>query len=96
MFLDSFLLSVVSVIQIIINIYTWIIIIAVLLSWVNPDPYNPIVQTIYKLAAPAYRLVSKIPTRIGAVDLAPLIIILALQFIKFISILIGNLARAYL
>ncbi|WP_297192928.1 YggT family protein [uncultured Campylobacter sp.] len=93
MLLDSFIISVISVIQIIINIYMWIIIIAALISWVNPDPYNPIVQTLYKLAAPAYRLVSKIPTRIGAVDLAPLIIIIALQFI---SIFIGNLAKAYI
>lgn len=93
MLLDSFIISVISVIQIIINIYMWIIIIAALISWVNPDPYNPIVQTLYKLASPAYRLVSKIPTRIGAVDLAPLIIIIALQFI---SIFIGNLARAYI
>lgn len=87
---DSFVLSVISVVQIIITAYMWVIIIAALVSWVQPDPYNPIVQILYKLAAPAYRLIRFIPTRIGSIDLAPLVIIILLQFI---SILIGNLAR---
>ena len=87
---NSLLLSVISVLTIIINAYMWVIIIAALISWVQPDPYNPIVQILYKLAAPAYKLISFIPTRIGSIDLAPLVIIILLQFI---SILIGNLAR---
>lgn len=87
---DSFVLSVISVVQIIITAYMWVIIIAALVSWVQPDPYNPIVQILYKLAAPAYKLIRFIPTRIGSIDLAPLVIIILLQFI---SILIGNLAR---
>lgn len=87
---NSFLLSVIGVIQILINAYMWVIIITALISWVNPDPYNPIVQILYKLSAPAYRLVRIIPTRIGAIDLAPLIIIIILQFI---NILIGNISR---
>lgn len=87
---NSLLLSVIQVAQIIINAYMWIIIIAALISWVQPDPYNPLVQLLYKLAAPAYRLISFIPTHIGSVDLAPLVIIILLQFL---SILIGNLAR---
>ncbi|EOI3811528.1 YggT family protein, partial [Campylobacter jejuni] len=41
MVIDSFIISIFQVLQIVINIYTWIIIIAALLSWVNPDPYNP-------------------------------------------------------
>ena len=87
---DSLLLSIISVVSILINAYMWIIIIAALISWVQPNPYNPIVQLLYKLAAPAYRLISFIPTRIGSVDLAPLVIIIILQFI---NILITNLAR---
>ncbi|HEF5629647.1 TPA: YggT family protein, partial [Campylobacter jejuni] len=41
MVIDSFIISIFQVLQIVINIYTWIIIITALLSWVNPDPYNP-------------------------------------------------------
>ncbi|ELR5022653.1 YggT family protein, partial [Campylobacter jejuni] len=50
MVIDSFIISIFQVLQIVINIYTWIIIITALLSWVNPDPYNPIVQILYKLS----------------------------------------------
>lgn len=93
MIIDSLILSLIQILQIIINIYMWIIIISALISWVNPDPYNPIVQILYKLSAPAYNIMRKFPTRIGNIDLAPLIIILALQFL---SILISNLARQFL
>lgn len=93
MIIDSLILSLIQILQIIINIYMWIIIISALISWVNPDPYNPIVQILYKLSAPAYNIMKKFPTRIGNIDLAPLIIILALQFL---SILISNLARQFL
>ncbi|MEA8961288.1 YggT family protein [Campylobacter jejuni] len=93
MVIDSFIISIFQVLQIVINIYTWIIIITALLSWVNPDPYNPIVQILYKLSYPAYALVRKIPTRIGNIDLAPLIIALALQFL---GIFLGNILRSIL
>lgn len=89
--LNSLLLSIVEIVQILISIYTWIIIITALLSWVSPDPYNPIVQILYKLSYPAYALIKKIPTRIGNIDLAPLIIVLILQFC---SILLSNLTKA--
>ncbi|HEF9948125.1 TPA: YggT family protein, partial [Campylobacter coli] len=52
-----------------------------------------IVQILYKLSYPAYALVRKIPTRIGSIDLAPLIIVLALQFL---SIFLGNILRSLL
>lgn len=65
-----------------INVYIWVIIITSLLSFVNPDPYNPIVQFLYRVTNPAYRLVRKyIKTNFNGLDLAPLIIIIALQLI---------------
>lgn len=93
MILNSLILSIIEIIQYVIQIYTWVIIITALISWVNPDPYNPIVQILYKLSAPAYNLVRKIPTRIGNIDLAPLIIVLILQFL---NIFISNLVRSVL
>ncbi|AXP08611.1 YggT family protein [Campylobacter hepaticus] len=93
MFFDSFIISIFQIVQIIINIYIWIIIITALLSWVNPDPYNPIVQILYKLSYPAYNLVRKIPTRIGSIDLAPLIIVLIL---KFLDIFLQNILKGIL
>ena len=63
-----------------INIYIWVIIIAALLSFVNPDPYNPIVQFLYRITNPAYAFVRRyIKTNFGGLDLAPLVIIIGLQ-----------------
>ncbi|EDZ62577.1 protein containing YGGT-domain [Sulfurimonas gotlandica GD1] len=65
-----------------INIYVWVIIITALLSFVNPDPHNPIVQLLHRVTQPAYRLVRRfIRTDFNGLDLAPLVIIVALQVI---------------
>jgi len=73
--------AVAQLLHMVISIYIWVIIIAALISWVKPDPYNPIIQTLYRLTEPAYAVVRKyIPTVIGGIDLAPIIIILGLQF----------------
>ncbi|MBM0637050.1 YggT family protein [Campylobacter sp. VicNov18] len=93
MIIDSFIISIFQIFHIIINIYIWIIIISALLSWVNPDPYNPIVQILYKLSYPAYVLARKIPARIGNIDLAPLFIVLALNFL---DIFLQNIVRGIL
>lgn len=69
-------------------IYTWIIIISALISFVQPDPYNPIVQTLNRLTQPVYHKLRRyVPTIFGGVDLAPLFIVLALQFIDLALIL---------
>lgn len=77
------------------SVYTWVIIIGALLSWVRPDPYNPIVQIIYRLTEPAYRLVRRIPTVFNGLDLAPIIIIMGLKFIEIIlDVVINRLVMA--
>lgn len=63
-----------------IGIYIWVIVITALLSFVNPDPYNPIVQFLYRITNSAYSFVKRfINTNIGGIDLAPLAIIIGLQ-----------------
>lgn len=65
-----------------INVYIWVVIITALLSFVNPDPYNPIVQFLYRVTNPAYRLVRKyVKTNFNGLDLAPMIIVIALQLV---------------
>ena len=67
----------------VIGLYKWVIIISSLLSWVRPDPYNPIVQMLDRLTTPVYAMVRKIiPTVFGGMDLAPMIVIFALIFIE--------------
>ena len=81
--IDALSVSIFTVIIGIISLYKWVIIISALLSWVNPDPYNPIVQMLYRLTEPAYaKIRSIIPTTFGGIDLAPLILIFALIFLE--------------
>jgi len=82
MILSTLIQAIAQILHMVISIYIWVVIIAALITWVRPDPFNPIVQTLYKLTEPVYAWVRRyIPTAIGGVDLAPLIIIIGLQFI---------------
>ena len=76
-----------------INVYIWVIIITALLSFVNPDPYNPIVQFLYRVTNPAYAFVRRfMRTDFNGLDFAPLIIIIALQvLIVVLSTLLYNI-----
>lgn len=65
-----------------IGVYIWVVIITALLSFVNPDPYNQIVQFLYRVTNPAYAFVRRyIKTDFNGLDLAPLVIIIGLQVI---------------
>ncbi|MEJ2468804.1 MAG: YggT family protein, partial [Campylobacterales bacterium] len=76
-----------GIIHSLITIYIWVVIIAALLTWVRPDPTNPIVQVLYRLTEPAYALVRRyIPTVFNGLDLAPLIIIIGLQVLDVIFV----------
>ena len=87
MILSTFIQAIAQILQMVISIYIWIVIIAALVSWVRPDPYNPIVQTLYRLTEPVYAWIRRyIPTVIGGIDLAPLIVIFGLQFIQLFFI----------
>ena len=75
-----------------INVYIWVIIIAALLSFVNPDPYNPIVQFLYRVTEPTYAFVRRfMPTTMNGLDFAPLIIIVALQVL---IVILSSLLRS--
>ena len=79
----NILTGIAEVLDVVLSIYMWVIIIRALISWVNPDHYNPIVQILQKLTEPVLRPLRKlVPTyRIG-VDLSPLIAILIIIFLR--------------
>lgn len=85
-----------TILHTLINIYIWVVIIAALITFVRPDPYNPIVQILFRLTNPVYAMIRKfVPTLIGGIDLAPLIVILVLQFVDLFAVkLLFALANA--
>jgi YggT family protein len=61
----------------------WIIIAQAVISWVNPDPYNPIVRFLYSVTEPVlYNIRRMIPVYFGGLDFSPIIVILAIIFLK--------------
>jgi YggT family protein len=69
------------------EIYMWVVIVRAILSWVQPDPYNPIVRFIYGLVDPVtYRLSRILPTRIGMVDISAMVLILAIYLMRLVVV----------
>ncbi|WP_319544208.1 YggT family protein [uncultured Pseudodesulfovibrio sp.] len=81
------------VLSTVLTIYFWIVIISALLSWVNPDPYNPIVRFLRGVTEPVfYKIRRWLPFAIvGGFDLSPIIVILAIQVCKIV--VVENLYR---
>ena len=96
MVLGTFLSAVATIVSMLINLYVWIIVIAALISWVRPDPFNPIVQVLNRLTQPFYaKIRSIIPTTINGIDFSPLIEAVVLKFIdlSLVQILMQYAAR---
>ena len=67
------------------SLYTWVIIAAALISWVNPDPYNPIVQLLRRVTEPVLRPIRTVLSRYQTgLDFSPLVAILIIQFIQWV------------
>ena len=72
-----------QVLSIVLNLYMWVIIIRALLTWVNPDPYNPIVQFLYSITEPVLlRVRQLIPMSGIGIDFSPIVVLLAIVFIE--------------
>ena len=83
----DFVISIAKILNILLNIYKWIIIISALISWVNPDPYNPVVRFLYSVTDPVLRPVRRlIGYRLGPIDISPLIVIIAIMFVQLFLI----------
>lgn len=77
-----------EILDLALNIYMWLIIARALLSWVNPDPYNPIVRFLYNVTEPVLGWVRRrVPLIFGGLDLSPLLILLAIVFLRRFLIL---------
>lgn len=79
----NFLLALSAVLDIALSVYMWIIIISALLSWVSPDPYNPIVRFIHRVTEPVLRPIRRITGFGMGIDFSPMIAILAIIFLKY-------------
>jgi len=79
----NFLVAVAKILDIGLSLYMWIIIARAVISWVNPDPYNPIVRFLNSVTEPVlYPIRRRIPIHLGGIDFSPILVLLAIIFLQ--------------
>ena len=84
--MDIILVGLAQVISTILTIYMFVVIVAVLITWVNPDPYNPIVRILRQLTEPLFYRVRRLMPFLyqSGLDLSPIVVILGISFLRFV------------
>ncbi|MGD2016055.1 MAG: YggT family protein [Desulfobacterales bacterium] len=81
--LSNFIIAVAKVLDIVLTIFMWVVIARAVLSWVSPDPYNPIVRFIHQVTEPVlYQIRRRIPVSFGGIDFSPILVFLAIIFLQ--------------
>lgn len=81
--LSNFFMAVAIVLNYALSIYMWIVIASAVLSWVNPDPYNPIVRFLRKATEPVFYQIRKhLPVTFGGLDMSPMVVFLVIIFLQ--------------
>jgi YggT family protein len=79
----NLILAVAGILDFALTAYMWVIIIRAVLSWVNPDPYNPIVRGIASITDPVLSwLRRRFPLMAGSIDFSPLVVIFVIYFLR--------------
>jgi YggT family protein len=89
--LANFITAIANILDVLLNLVYWLVIIRALISWVNPDPANAIVQFLYKVTDPILEPIRRrmpLNFRFG-IDISPIIVILLIMFLR--SFLIRSL-----
>jgi YggT family protein len=79
----NLILALAQLVNLVLQAYFWIIIARAVLSWVNPDPFNPIVRFLYRVTEPVLRPIRRrLPTMQMGLDLSPMVVLLAIYFLQ--------------
>ena len=90
--ISNFLSAFATLVDFILTAYMWIVIGRAIISWVNPDPYNPIVRFLREVTDPVlFRIKRILPLQGGGIDFTPMILIMAIIFLR--SFLVPTLQR---
>jgi len=78
-----FLMAIAKILDLVLLCFMWIVIARAILSWVNPDPFNPIVRFIHNITEPVlYRIRTILPASFGGIDFSPIIVFLGVIFLR--------------
>ena len=81
--MGNFLIAFAKVLNIALTLYLWIVIIRALISWVSPDPNNPIIMFLRRVTDPVLYPIQRAIPSAGGIDFSPIILILAIYFLQF-------------
>ena len=89
--LRQFTWAVASSLDWLLSMYMWIVLISALLSWVNPDPRNPIVRFLYGVTEPVlFQIRRRLPfVYASGIDFSPLILMVGIYFVR--TVVVGSL-----
>ena len=81
--ISNLLIALATILDIGLNIYMWIIIGRAVVSWVNADPYNPIVRFLHNVTEPVLSAIRRrVPVFYSGIDFSPIVVILAIVFLR--------------
>ncbi len=81
--ISNFLRALATLLDLVLSAYIWIVIGRAIISWVNADPYNPIVRFVYEVTEPLLAQIRRVVPMIGgAIDFSPMILIIAIMFLR--------------
>lgn len=80
---NAFIITLAQFLQEILYIYMWIVIIAAVITWIEPNPYNPIVRFLYSITEPVFDWVREhLPVLFGGIDFSPIVVLFAIMFLQ--------------
>lgn len=80
--LGNFIMALAKLINFVLSAYIWVVIARAVISWVNPDPYNPIVRFLRQVTDPLLTHIRRYVPIMGGMDLSPMILILIIIFLQ--------------
>jgi YggT family protein len=80
--LGNFLMAVAQLINFVLSAYIWVVIARAVITWVNADPYNPVVRFLRQVTDPLLAKIRRVVPIMGGLDLSPMILILIIVFLQ--------------
>ena len=78
----NFIKAIADLLNFVLSAYIWIIIARAVISWVNADPYNPVVRFLHQVTAPLLNRIRRFVPVMGGFDLSPMVLILGVIFLQ--------------
>ncbi len=92
----NLIIFIAGILQQILTVYFWVVIIAAVMTWFEPNPYNPVVRFLYSVTEPVFDWVREhVPVVLGGIDFSPWVVIIVIEFFQIYLIPTAERALIY-